>query len=235
MRFQTPLVPASLIRRYKRFLADVALPDGSEIVAHCPNPGSMMGLAEPGTKIWLERNDDPRKKLDYGWRLVEHANGHFTGIDTSVPNKMLKSALSARRVAAVAAYGSIRAEVPYADKSRVDFLLSTNDLPDLYLEVKSVTLSRVAGLAEFPDAKTARGARHMADLAAMVAQGHRAAVLFLVQRTDAQRVRIASDIDPAYADAFHRARAAGVEVICHRCAISPEAVTLDRELPVPPP
>lgn len=231
MQFDRPLVPARLIRRYKRFLADVRLEDGQEVVAHCPNPGSMMGLAEPGERIWLEPNDDPRKKLRYGWRLVEHEGGHFTGIDTGVPNRMLKAALVARQVPALAAWDRVRAEVKYGEKSRVDFLLSGDRLPDCYVEVKSVTLCRIPGLAEFPDAKTARGARHMAELAAMVAEGHRAAVLFLVQRTDAERVAIAADIDPGYAAAIAAARAAGVEVICHRCALSPEDVELDVALP----
>ncbi|MDF0600634.1 DNA/RNA nuclease SfsA [Psychromarinibacter sp. C21-152] len=232
MQFDRPLVPARLIRRYKRFLADMRLEDGQEVVAHCPNPGSMMGLAEPGLRAWLEPNDDPRKKLKYGWRLVEHTDGHFTGIDTALPNRMLKAALEARAVPALAAYPEVRAEVKYGAKSRVDFLLSGAGLPDCYVEVKSVTLCRTPGLAEFPDAKTVRGARHMGELAAMVAEGHRAAVLFLVQRTDAARMGVAGDIDPGYAAAFAAARAAGVEVICHRCAISPEGVTLDAPVAV---
>ena len=130
----------------------------------------------------------------------------------------------------VADYDGVRAEVAYGQNSRVDFLLTAAGHPDLYVEVKSVTLCRRPGLAEFPDAKTARGARHMAELAAMVAQGYRAAVLFLVQRTDARDVQIAGDIDPAYAAAFAAARAAGVEVICRRCAISPAGVELDGPL-----
>ncbi len=232
MHFATPLVPARLIRRYKRFLADVRLEDGTEVTAHCPNPGSMMGLAEPEMRIWLEPNDDPKKKLKYGWRLVEHDTGDFTGIDTAVPNRMLKDALIARAVPALADYPHVRAEVKYGEKSRVDFLLSGDGLPDAYVEVKSVTLLRQPGVAEFPDAKTARGARHMAELAAMVAEGHRAYVLFLVQRTDASEVRIAHDIDPAYGRALRDAKAAGVGILAHACGITPEGVTLGPALPV---
>ena len=232
MQFATPLVPARLIRRYKRFLADVRLEDGTEVTAHCPNPGSMMGLADPGMRIWLEPNDDPKKKLKYGWRLVEHDTGDFTGIDTAVPNRMLKDALIARAVPGLAAYDQVRPEVKYGEKSRVDFLLSANGLPDAYVEVKSVTLLRQSGVAEFPDAKTTRGARHMAELAAMVAEGHRAYVLFLVQRTDAQEVRIAHDIDPAYGQALRDAETAGVGILAHACGITPEGVTLGPELPV---
>ena len=141
MRFQTPLVPARLIRRYKRFLADCRLEDGREVTAHCANPGSMMGLAEPGEKIWLEPNEDPKKKLKFGWRLVDHENGHFTGVDTSVPNRALRAALQAREIPALAAYETVRPEVRYGQNSRIDFLLSQPGLPDAYVEVKSVTLS----------------------------------------------------------------------------------------------
>ena len=176
MEFATPLVPATLIRRYKRFLADCMLADGREVTAHCANPGSMLGLAAAGTKVWLEPNDDPKKKLDYGWRLVEHADGHFTGVDTALPNRLLKVALAARGVPVLGAYGQVRAEVPYGAKSRVDFLLSGQGLPDAYVEVKSVTLCRRPGRAEFPDSVTARGARHMRELATMAAQGHRAMI-----------------------------------------------------------
>ena len=231
MEFNAPLVRATLIRRYKRFLADCRLDDGTEVIAHCANPGSMMGLAAPGTRVWLEPNDDPKKKLDWGWRLVEHLDGHMTGVDTAVPNRMLKAALEAREVPALAEYDQVRAEVKYGEKSRVDFLLSAEGKPDAYVEVKSVTLCRHPGTAEFPDAKTERGARHMLELALMAKQGHRAAVFFLVQRTDASEMRIAGDIDPRYAEAFLTAYAAGVEVIVHSANISPKGVTLGPQLP----
>lgn len=231
MRFETPLIPAVLIRRYKRFLADCRLEDGQEVTAHCANPGSMMGLAEPGMKIWLEPNDDPKKKLKYGWRLVEHEGGHFTGVDTSVPNRALRAALENGEVAELAAYKTVRAEVKYGEKSRIDFLLSQDGLPDCYVEVKSVTLSRQPGLAEFPDSVTARGTKHLGELASMVAQGHRAVMLYLVQRTDCTRFQLAADIDPAYANAFGRARAAGVERLVYGTRITPAGVTLGPPLP----
>lgn len=230
MRFPTPLLPARLIRRYKRFLADVVPetgPDaGQQVVAHCPNPGSMLGLAAPGTRIWLERNDDPKKKLRYGWRLVDHCNGHFTGIDTAWPNRMLRAALIARQVPALAAYAEVRPEQRYGVSSRVDFLLRAPDLPDAYVEVKSVTLSRQDGLAEFPDSVTARGAKHLGELAEVARQGHRAVLFYLVQRSDCTRFALARDIDPAYAAAASAARAAGVEVICQACELSPEGIGL---------
>ncbi|MCR8825119.1 DNA/RNA nuclease SfsA [Pseudosulfitobacter koreensis] len=232
MRFQTQLVPARLIHRYKRFLADCVLDDGTEVIAHCANPGSMMGLAEPGMKIWIEPNDDPKKKLKYGWRLVDHENGHFTGVDTSVPNRALRAAIEAGQIAPLAGYTSVRPEVQYGQNSRIDFLLSAPQLPDAYVEVKSVTLNRRPGLAEFPDSVTARGAKHLAELARMAQAGHRAVMLYLVQRTDCTRFTLAHDIDPAYSDAYRAARQAGVETLCIGTYITPQAITVGQPLAV---
>ncbi len=229
MEFATPLIAARLIRRYKRFLADVRLPDGSEAVVHCPNPGSMMGMADEGIKIWLEPNDDPRKKLKYGWRLIEQDDGHFVGVDTGVPNRVVGPALLAHQIAGLPPYDAVRAEVKYADKSRIDFLLSGQ--VDTYVEVKSVTLSRTAGLAEFPDSVTARGAKHLEALTQMIAEGHRAVMFYMVQRTDCAALTLAADIDPAYAAAFARATKAGVQVLAYDCAIDSKGVTLRRPVP----
>ena len=232
MRFQTQLVPARLIRRYKRFLADCRLEEtGEEVIAHCANPGSMMGLAEPGSRIWLEPNDDPKKKLNYVWRLVDHENGHFTGVDTSLPNRAMKAALIAREVAPLAAYTEVRPEVKYGENSRIDFLLRGDGLPDAYVEVKSVTLSRQTGLAEFPDSVTARGAKHLGELARMAEAGHRALLLYLVQRTDCTQMTLAADIDPTYAAASQAARAAGLEIYAIGTHITPQAVTLAQPIP----
>ena len=232
MRFQTQLVPARLIRRYKRFLADCRLEEtGEEVVAHCANPGSMMGLAEPGSRIWLEPNDDPKKKLNYGWRLVDHENGHFTGVDTALPNRAMKAALVAGEVTPLAAYAEVRPEVKYGENSRIDFLLRGDGLPDAYVEVKSVTLSRETGLAEFPDSVTTRGAKHLGELARMAQAGHRAVLLYLVQRTDCTQMTLAADIDPTYAAASQAARAAGLEIYAIGTHITPQAVTLAQPIP----
>ena len=190
MRFATPLIPATLVRRYKRFLADAVLDDGTEVTAHCPNPGAMTGQAAPGARIWLEPNDDPKRKLKYGWRLTDLPGGHRVVVDTGLPNRVLAEALRARAVPGLDGYDTVRAEVGYGAKSRVDFLL-TGRGQDIYVEVKAVTLRRTGDLAEFPDCVTLRGARHMGELAEMVA----------------------SDIDPGYGRAFDAARVAGVEVI----------------------
>lgn len=232
MRFQTPLVPGRLIRRYNRFLSDIRLDTGDVVKAHCPNPGSMMGLKDEGLKVWLEPNNDPRKKLNYGWRLVEFENGHWAGIDTSVPNRVVKDALQAGQIAEVAAYRTVRPEVRYGTNSRVDFLLTQEGLPDAYVEVKNVHLLREDDWAEFPDSVTARGAKHLGDLSAMVAEGHRAVMLYLVQRTDCARLKMAADLDPGYATAFAKAHAAGVEMLCYDTTISTEGVEIARALPV---
>jgi sugar fermentation stimulation protein A len=234
MRFQTPLVPATLLRRYKRFLADIRLGDGTEAVAHCANPGSMLGLAEPGSRIWVEPNDDPKKKLKYGWRLVEHDGGHFTGVDTSVPNRALREALMAGQVPGLEGYAQVLPEQKYgSESSRIDFLLRHPGRVDCYVEVKSMTLSRQPGLGEFPDSKTLRGQKHLRELAEVARAGQRAVMLYLVQRTDVHITVIAVDIDPAYAAAYAEARAAGVEALAFACRISPQDITLGAALPAP--
>ncbi len=228
MRFQSPLVPARLIRRYKRFLADAVLDDGREVTAHCPNPGAMLGLAEPGSRIWLEPNDDPKKKLRFGWRLSELEGDHLAGIDTSLPNKVVAEGLRDGLVREVAGYENIRPEVPYGTRSRVDFLCQSKGLPDLYLEVKNVHLRRDSDWAEFPDCVTQRGAKHLAELSQMVAEGHRAMMLYLIQRTDCQNVRVAADLDPGYARAFDAARAAGVEMVAYDTVITRQGVSFGK-------
>ena len=233
MRFQTPLLPGRLVRRWNRFLSEVELDGTGEVVrTHCPNPGSMLGLADPGMRVWVEPNDDPKKKLKYGWRLVELPGDHWSGIDTAVPNRVVKEALEAGQVAELAAYGGVRPEVKYGEKSRVDFLLTEPGLPDAYVEVKNVHLRRDGDWAEFPDSVTTRGARHLEELSAMVRQGHRAAMLYFVQRTDCTRVRMAADIDPGYADAVARAADAGVEMLAYGTRIGTDGVWLDASLPV---
>lgn len=230
MRFATPLIPGRLIRRYMRFLSEVELEDGRVVKAHCPNPGSMMGLKEPGSRVWLEPNDDPKKKLDWGWRLVELPSG-CVGIDTGAANRIVGAALAAG-LAELEGYDVIRPEVKYGTNSRVDFLLRGSDRRDCYLEVKSVTLSREPGLAEFPDSVTARGTKHLGELTGMVAQGHRAVLLFLIQRSDCNRIDVARDIDPAYGQAFDAARAAGVEMLSFACDVTPEGIEITAPVPL---
>ena len=231
MEFQRPLIPARLERRYKRFLADVTLEDGSTVTAHCANPGSMLGLDMPGSRVWLEPNDNPKRKLRYSWKIIELSDGTCVGIDTTLPNRLLSRALRNRELAELADYATVRAEVNYGQSSRVDFLLTEPGLPDAFVEIKNVHLCREPGWAEFPDSVTARGTRHLRELAA-VARDHRAVMIFLVQRMDCHRFRLATDIDPVYAAAFDSARDAGVDMLCYGTVVSPHAITLGPRIPI---
>jgi sugar fermentation stimulation protein A len=223
MRFPSPLIPATLLRRYKRFLADVVLPDGQETTVHVANPGAMTGLAAAGTKVWLSKSDNPARKLPYSWELAEVDLGsgmELVGVNTGHPNTLVAAAIAAGAIPELGGYGSLRREVKYGRNSRVDFLLEQQGKPSCFVEVKNVHLMRTKALAEFPDSVTARGAKHLEELAAMVAQGHRAVMVFLIQIGSADRLALARDIDPRYGAAFDRARTLGVEAIAHRCVIS---------------
>ena len=232
MEFARPLVQGTLVQRYKRFLADVTLDDGREVTAHCANPGAMLGLNMAGLRVWLEPNDDPKRKLKFAWRLVELPSGAMAGIDTGVPNKVVGEALRAGAVAGLEGYSTVRAEQRYGQNSRIDFLLSGQGRPDAYVEVKNVHLMREDGLAEFPDSVTTRGAKHLDELAGMVRQGHRAVMLYCVQRDDCDRFDLARDLDPGYAQAFERAVAEGVEVLVFRCKLDPTRISLERAIPL---
>src|SRR5215467_352268 len=196
--FSSPLIPATLLRRYKRFLVDVVLADGAETTVHVANPGAMTGLAVPGTKVWLSKSDNPARKLSYSWELAEVDLGSGTelvGVNTGHPNPLVAAAIAAGRIPELSGYGSLRREVKYGRNSRIDFLLEQEGRPRCFVEVKNVHLMRGKGLAEFPDSVTARGAKHLDELSAMAAQGHRAVMMFLVQIGSADRFALARDID----------------------------------------
>jgi sugar fermentation stimulation protein A len=234
MQFAEPLIPATLIRRYKRFLADVRLADGSETTVHCANPGAMTGLAEPGARVWLSDSKNPKRKLPLSWEMVEvdlGAGPVCVGINTAHPNRLVAEALAAGRIPELAGYGEIRREVRYGKNSRIDLLLEGDGRPDAYVEIKNVHLMRAAGLAEFPDSVTARGAKHLAELGDMVEAGHRAVMVYLIQRADAARFALAGDIDPAYGQAFKNARSRGVEAIAYACEVSPTAIEVTAPVP----
>ena len=188
MRFPSPLTEGRLVRRYKRFLADIELPGGETVTAHVANPGAMTGLAEPGMRVFLSRSDSKTRKLAWSWELVE-ADGTLVGINTAHPNGIVADAIASGDIPELAGYDLLRREVKYGVNSRIDILLIGAGRPDAYVEVKNVHLSRQKGLAEFPDSVTARGTKHLGELASMVAAGHRAAMLYLVHRGDCTRLQ----------------------------------------------
>ena len=236
MDFPAPLLTGRLIRRYKRFLADVDLDEGGTATVHVPNSGAMTGLDRPGSPVWLSRSDNAKRKYPLTLELIRVADSKggetLVGINTGHPNRIAAEAVAAGRIPELAGYASVRREVRYGRASRVDILLEAPDRPPCYVEVKNVHLMRRPGLAEFPDCPTARGARHLEELAAMVAAGCRAMMLYLVQRSDCHSFSIAADLDPVYAGGLIRARAAGVEACCYACALTPDSIDIDRPLPL---
>ncbi|MFP4079775.1 MAG: DNA/RNA nuclease SfsA [Ectothiorhodospira sp.] len=231
MDLPDPLVPGTLERRYKRFLADVSLEDGRRVTAHCPNTGSMMGCCTPGARVWLSHHDDPRRKLAYTWELVE-ADGTLVGIHTGRSNALVAEALEAGYLPSLVGASAVRREVAYGrERSRIDLLLTLAGR-DCYVEVKNVTAAVSGGTALFPDAVSTRGSRHLRELMAMVEAGHRAALVFCVQRGDVGRVRPADEIDPEYGRWLRHAAEAGVEVLALGAQVSPWSICPDRVLPV---
>ncbi len=233
MHYHPPLIPGRLLRRYKRFLADVALADGREVTAHCANTGAMTGLAEPGMRVWLHDSGNPKRKHPLSWELVEPRPGVLAHVNTSRSNALAAEALENGRIPELAGYPVMRREVRTgASGSRLDFLLAGRGRADCYLEVKHLTLQTGAGHGAFPDAVTRRGRRHLEELAGRVAGGQRAVLLFCVARTDVESVGPAHAIDPDYARAFDDAWAAGVEVLARRLEIGKNRVFLLRPVPV---
>ena len=230
MRLAGPLAPATLMRRYKRFLADVVLEDGREVTAHVANSGAMTGLADPGLEVWLSHHPGTSRKLAWSWELAR-VDGHLVGINTMHPNAIVAEAIALGQVPGLAGYSEIKREVPYGERSRIDLLLSEPGRPKCYVEVKNVHLKR-GDAACFPDAVTARGSRHLEELIAMQASGQRAVMFFLVQRSDCRHFAPAGDIDPVYAQGLRKALAAGVEALCYSCRLTLEDITLDRPLPM---
>jgi sugar fermentation stimulation protein A len=230
MEFPRPLVPARLLRRYKRFLADVELADGRTVTVHCPNPGSMLGLDLPGSEVWLSPAASPGRKLPYSWELIRVADG-LVGINTARPNALAEEAIRQDRIPELAGYQRLRREVNYGVNSRIDLLCERDGGPACYVEVKNVHLKR-SDAAEFPDCVTARGTKHLGELTAMVAAGHRAVMLYIVQRADCRHFSIAADIDPAYAAGLKRAMQAGVEAICYSCRLDVAGISVAEPLPI---
>lgn len=233
MKFPDPLIRGRLIKRYKRFLTDVELEDGSVVVAHCANSGSMESVKDPGAEVWLSPARNPDRKLKFTWELIRIGET-LVGINTSLPNMIVSEAIESGVVDELKGYGSLRREVKYGKNSRIDILLEDDEKPKCYVEVKNTTMRRNLedGPAEFPDAVTSRGAKHLVELSDMVRDGHRAVMFYLVQREDANAFTVADDIDPTYAEELAKAMKAGVEVVCYACTLSPEEIVVTRKIPV---
>ena len=230
MDFDQPLVRGRLVSRYKRFFADVVLDDGTELTTHCPNPGAMLGLNTPGFPVWISKSDNPKRKLAHTLEIVE-VDGGLVGINTMHPNRLVAEALELGLIPELAGYASIRREVNYGVASRIDFLLESPDRPPCWLEVKNSHLKRGGTLAEFPDCVAARSLKHLGELKAMAAQGHRAVMLFVIQRTDCDVFAACAELDPKYAAGLIDAAKAGVEVLCYACHIGADAIRITHAIP----
>ena len=238
MNFTDPLQPAILIRRYKRFLADVELQDGSVLTLHCPNTGSMKNCQEPGSRVWYSLSDNPKRKYPGTWQLIEVDKKYLVGINTGLANKLVQEAIATDKVPELHNYSRIRSEVPYGEqRSRIDLLLDSPEdakQPRCYVEVKNVSLGVGGGLGLFPDAVTVRGQKHLQELIEMVQQGHRAVLFFCVQHTGIDRVSPADEIDPQYGSLLREAASAGVELLAMRASydLDNSSLCLSTEIPV---
>ncbi len=228
MNFPAPIQKGKLIKRYKRFLADIEL-DGKVITAHCANSGSMMGVKDEGSTVWVSPAINPNRKLKWDWQVIEVGEAKVC-INTALPNKIVEEAILAGKVLELAGYETLRREVKYGKNSRIDILLEDSEKPQCYVEIKNVTLSRTNNLAEFPDSPTARGTKHLGELADMARAGHRAVMFYLVNRSDCENFKLADDIDPDYAAEFKRAATAGVEKIVYSSLIEESCITLEKSL-----
>jgi len=234
MKFTDPLQHGRLIKRYKRFMADIERDDGDVVTAHCANSGSMISVNEPGSEVWISPAKNPDRKLKFTWELIRIKDA-MVGINTSHPNGIVAEAIHNGEIPELTGYENLRREVKYGGNSRIDILLEDSEKPDCYVEVKNVTLKRDLSAdapCEFPDGVTARGTKHLGELEQMVKDGKRAVMFYLVQRDDAQTFALADDIDPAYSEAFHRVRNNGVEMVCYGCRLTPEEIVIDRKVEI---
>ena len=235
MRYSSTLIPGTLARRYKRFLADVVLESGEMTTVHVANPGAMTGLDRPFSRVWLSGSDNPLRKLPLTWELVETDLGsgiELVGVNTQQPNTLVAEALKEGFIPELRHYTSVRQEVKYGAKSRVDFLLESPSRRPCCLEVKNVHLMRKPRVAEFPDCVTDRGAKHMEELAAAIGSGARAVVLFVIQIASADRFAVARDIDPAFTAAFDVARGQGVQMLAWRCNVNLNGIEIAAPVPI---
>ena len=229
MQLPKTLYCGTLIKRYKRFLADICLERGEKITAHCPNPGRMTGLSNPGSRVWVSCSPNPNRKLPFTLELIE-ADGGLVGVNTHHPNKIVREAIEAHKIAQLKGYDSLRTEVKYAERSRVDMLLEDEKIGRCWVEVKNVHLRRDSresnGTAEFPDSVTVRGSKHIEDLVDQIKIGDKSVLIFLIQRMDCKDFKIARDIDPLYYETLLRGMENGLEVLCFDTNITLSSISL---------
>ena len=230
MRFDEPPLEGRFLRRYKRFFADVELPDGTVVTAHCPNTGSLLGCKVEGAPAWLRDSHDEKRKLRYTWQAIR-IGSTWVNVETGLPNKVAHESIVAGRIGPLRGYAEARREVAYGNGSRIDVLLTKADGSRCYVEVKNTTLAE-GRIALFPDAVTERGLKHLRELVEVVRQGHRAVQLFFVSRGDVTRFRPADEIDPAYGEGLREAADAGVEILAYRARVEPLELAIDRKLKV---
>lgn len=232
MKFSPELKPARLVRRYKRFLADVITPDGGELTIHCANTGAMTGCAVPGDTVWYSTSDNRKRRYPHSWELTETARGQWIGVNTLRANALLAEAVRADAIPELSGYTTLTAEVGYGmENSRIDWLLAAEKRANCYIEVKSVTLLQQEW-GYFPDAVTIRGQKHLRELQAMAEMGHRAVLFFAVLHSGITRVAPARQIDPHYADLVLQAQQHGVEVLCYGAQLSPDGIVLKNAIPL---
>ncbi len=224
-----PLIKGTLVKRYKRFLADVVLDDGTEVTAHCPNSGSMAQCSAPGMPVYLSKHDNPKRKLKYTWELIRMPTS-LVGVNTLIPNKLVAGAAATSQVPELAGYDSVKTEVKVGDHTRLDMKLSGHGRRDCYVEVKNCTLVD-NGIALFPDARTTRGQKHLDTLAQLKRQGHRALMFFVIQRMDARSFSPAERIDPEYSHTLRQVVAQGVEMVVYDVSVDLQGITLNQRLP----
>lgn len=233
MQFDPELEEGRLVKRYKRFFADIECADGSIVTAHCANTGSMLNCMAEGARVWFSRNDDPKRKLKATWELVETPHGRVACINTGRANRLIEEALTAGVITELAGFTKLRREVKYGEEnSRADFCLLFGEQP-VFVEVKSVTLGFAeSDTAAFPDAVTTRGAKHLRELTALANSGQRAVLVYCVNLTGINAVRAAQEIDPEYAAALAEAKAAGVEVLAYGTTITPAGIAVTHALEI---
>ncbi len=230
MEFAAPLIKGKILKRYKRFLADIELEENGEIItAHTANTGSMKTCWEPGWPVLLSFHDNPKRKLKYSLEMT-HNGRTWIGVNTALPNKLAIEAIEKELIPELAGYTTIKAEAKIG-KSRIDILLKADNRPDCYVEVKNVTLGYDNAEAQFPDGVSARGQKHLQELMDIVADGKRGCMLYIVQRKDVNRFAPAKDIDPEYARLLQEAHTKGVEVLVYQCDMAPEGIIVERSLP----